>query len=62
MLYSTLSKGLPWPLGLFENSRSHLSIDNFRYIIKKLIEREDVPSEVYNVAYDVTLSTSEVVE
>ena len=61
LLYSFVSKGLPWPLGLFKNSRSYLSIDNLCFIIKELIEREDVPSGVYNVADDIPLSTNEVI-
>ena len=62
LLYSLVSKGLPWPLGLFENSRSYLSIENLCFIINELIEREDIPSGVYNVADDVPLSTHEVIK
>jgi nucleoside-diphosphate-sugar epimerase len=62
LLYSLVSKGLPWPLGLFENSRSYLSLENLCFIIKELIEREDIPSGVYNVADDVPLSTNEVIK
>ncbi len=61
LLYSFVSKGFPWPLGLFENSRSYLSIENLCFIIKELIDREDIPSGVYNVADDVPLSTNEVI-
>jgi len=50
LLYSLVTKGFPWPLGLFENSRSYLSIENLCFIIKELIDREDIPSGVYNVA------------
>ncbi len=62
LLYNLISKGLPWPLGLFENSRSYLSIENLCFIIKELIEREDIISGVYNVADDVPLSTNEVIK
>jgi nucleoside-diphosphate-sugar epimerase len=62
LLYSLVSKGFPWPLGLFENSRSYLSIENLCFIIKELIEREDIPGGVYNVADDVPLSTNEVIK
>ncbi len=62
LLYSLVSKGLPWPLGLFKNSRSYLSIENLCFIIKELIEREDIPSGVYNVADDIPLSTNEVIK
>jgi nucleoside-diphosphate-sugar epimerase len=62
LLYSLVSKGLPWPLGLYENFRSYLSIENLCFIIKELIEREDIPSGFYNVADDVPLSTNEVIK
>jgi nucleoside-diphosphate-sugar epimerase len=61
LLYSLVSKGLPWPLGLVENSRSYLSIENLCFVIKELIERADIPSGVYNVADDIPLSTNEVI-
>lgn len=62
LLYSFVSKGLPWPLGSFENSRSYLSIENLCFIIKELIYRDDIPSGVYNVADDLPLSTNEVIK
>lgn len=61
-LYNLVSKGLPWPLGNFENARSYLSIENLCFIIKELIEREDIASGIYNVADDVPLSTNEVIK
>jgi nucleoside-diphosphate-sugar epimerase len=61
LLYQLVSKGIPWPLGAFENRRSFCSIDNLMFIIKELIEREDIPSGVYNVADDAALSTNEVI-
>jgi nucleoside-diphosphate-sugar epimerase len=61
LLYQLVSKGIPWPLGAFENKRSFCSIDNLMFIIKELIEREDIPFGVYNVADDEALSTNEVI-
>ncbi len=61
LLYKIVSKGIPWPLGSFENKRSFCSIDNLIFIIKELIEREDFPSGVFNVADDEPLSTNDVV-
>jgi nucleoside-diphosphate-sugar epimerase len=61
LLYNLVSKGLPWPLGAFTNKRSFCSIDNLMFIIKELIDREDIPSGVYNVADDKALSTNEVI-
>jgi nucleoside-diphosphate-sugar epimerase len=61
LLYKFVSKGIPWPLGAFENQRSFCSIDNLMFVFKELMEREDIPSGVYNVADDIQLSTNEVI-
>ena len=61
LLYHLVSKGLPWPLGAFENKRSFCSIDNLLFIIKELIEREDIPSGVYNVADNEPISTNSLI-
>ena len=59
LLYKLVSKNIPWPLGAFENKRSFCSLDNLLFIFKELIEREDIPSGIYNVADDEPLSTNE---
>jgi nucleoside-diphosphate-sugar epimerase len=61
LLYHLVSKGLPWPLGAFENKRSFFSIDNLMFIIKELLEREDIPSGVYNVADNEPISTNSLI-
>ena len=61
-LYNLVSKGFPWPLGDFKNKRSFCSIENLCFIIKELIERDDISSGVYNIADDVPLSTNEVIQ
>jgi nucleoside-diphosphate-sugar epimerase len=61
LLYKIASKGIPWPLGAFENKRSFCSIDNLMFIIKELIVRDDIPSGVYNVADDEALSINDVI-
>jgi nucleoside-diphosphate-sugar epimerase len=61
LLYKLVSKNIPWPLGSFENKRSFCSIDNLMFIFKELIEREDIPSGIYNVADDESLSTNELI-
>jgi nucleoside-diphosphate-sugar epimerase len=61
LLYKLASKGIPWPLGVFDNNRSFCSIDNLMFIIKELIDREDIPSGIYNVADDEALSTNDVI-
>lgn len=61
LLHKLVAKGIPWPLGSFENKRSFCSIDNLMFVFKELIEREDIPSGVYNVADDIPLSTNAVI-
>ena len=61
LLYQVIEKGLPWPLAAFENKRSFCSVENICFVIKELLEREDIPSGVYNVADDEALSTNEVI-
>jgi len=61
LLYQLVSKGIPWPLGAFENKRSFCGIDNLMFIFKELIERDDIPSGIYNVADDEPLSTNELI-
>jgi nucleoside-diphosphate-sugar epimerase len=61
LLYKLVSKSIPWPLGAFDNKRSFCSIDNLMFIIKELIEREDISSGVYNIADDEALSTNDVI-
>ena len=62
LLYQLVAKGLPWPLGAFENQRSFLSIENLCFVIKELLENEAIPSGVYNVADDASLSTNELIQ
>lgn len=61
LLFKLVSIGIPWPLGSFENKRSFCSVDNLMFVFKELMEREDIPSGVYNVADDIPLSTNEVI-
>lgn len=61
LLYNFVSKGLPYPLAAFENKRSFLSVENLCFVIKELIERDNIPSGVYHVADDEALSTNELV-
>jgi nucleoside-diphosphate-sugar epimerase len=62
LLYQFVSKGLPWPLGHFNNKRSFLSIDNLCFVIKELLETNTVPSGIYQLADDQSLSTNELIE
>lgn len=60
LLYALVKKGLPWPLGDFENRRSFTSIDNLCYVIEGLIEK-NIPSGIYHMADDEVLSTNELI-
>jgi nucleoside-diphosphate-sugar epimerase len=61
LLYKIVSKGVPWPLGSFDNKRSLCSIDNLSFIITELIENYTIPSGIYNVSDDEALSTKELI-
>lgn len=61
LLYKFVQKGIPYPLASFENKRSFLSIENLCFVIKELLNTDNIPSGIYNVADDEALSTSEVV-
>jgi nucleoside-diphosphate-sugar epimerase len=61
LLYKLIFKGIPYPLAAFENKRSYLSIENLCFVIRELLNRDDIPSGVYNVADDVALSTNELI-
>lgn len=61
LLYSVVSKGIPWPLGAFDNKRSFCSIDNIAFIVEQLIVRDGIPSGIYQVCDDEPLSTNELI-
>lgn len=62
LLYQLVAKGFPWPLGTFENQRSFLSIENLCFVIKELLENNTIPSGIYQVADDASLSTNKLIE
>jgi nucleoside-diphosphate-sugar epimerase len=62
LLYKIVRKGIPWPLGAFENKRSFCNIDNLCFIIKELIENQEIPSGIYNISDDDPISTNELIK
>jgi len=62
LLYQIVSKGLPWPLGAFENQRSFLSVENLCFVIKELIAQKNISSGVYNIADNDSFSTNELIK
>jgi nucleoside-diphosphate-sugar epimerase len=61
LLYQLVAKGLPWPLGDFQNERSFLSIENLCFVIRELLNNATIPSGVYQVADDESLSTNKLI-
>ncbi len=62
LLYQLVSKGLPWPLGSFENQRSFCSIENLCFVINEIIENINIPSGVFNLADNYPISTNRLIE
>ena len=61
LLYSVVSKGIPWPLGAFENRRTFTSVENICFAVNGLLTK-DVESGIYNMGDDEALSTNELIE
>ena len=61
LLYSVVRKGIPWPLGAFENRRTFTSIENVCFVVNGLLTKE-VQSGIYNMGDDEALSTNELIE
>ncbi len=61
LLYGVVNKGIPWPLGAFENKRTFTSIDNLCFIINGLLTK-DIESGIYNINDDEAVSTNELIE
>ena len=61
LLFKIVQKGIPWPLGNFNNKRSFLTINNFCYVIREILNN-NISQGIYNIADDEPLSTNQVVE
>lgn len=61
LLYGVVKKGVPYPLGAFENKRTFTSIDNLCFIINGLLTK-DIESGIYNINDDEAISTNELIE
>lgn len=60
LLYQCVNKGIPYPMGRFDNKRSFLSVENLCFVIENLIEKKP-ESGVYNIADDEPISTKELI-
>ena len=61
LLYGVVSKGIPWPLGAFENRRTFTSIENICFAVNGVLTK-DVSTGIYNMGDDEALSTNELIE
>lgn len=61
LLYNVVRKGIPWPLGAFENRRSFTSVENLCFVIDGLLTKS-VPSGIYHMGDDEALSTNELIQ
>ena len=61
LLYNVVRKGIPWPLGAFENRRTFTSVENICFAVNGVLT-QDVASGIYNMGDDEALSTNELIE
>ena len=61
LLYNVVRRGIPWPLGAFENRRTFTSVENICFAVNGVLTK-DVPSGIYNMGDDEALSTNELIE
>lgn len=61
LLFSLINKGIPYPLGLFDNRRSFLNIKNLEFVINEIIINP-VESGIYQLADSDFISTIDVIK
>ena len=61
LLYNVVKKGIPWPLGAFDNRRTFTSVDNVCYAVEGVLTTDVTPG-IYNLGDDEALSTNELIE
>lgn len=61
LLYNVVKKGIPWPLGAFENRRTFTSVENICFAVNGVLNK-NVESGIYNMGDDDALSTNELIE
>ncbi len=60
LLYQVARRGLPWPLGAFDNQRSFAAIENVCAVVERVVAGGVAPG-TYQVADDEPLSTNELI-
>lgn len=61
LLYNVVKKGIPWPLGAFDNRRTFTSVENICFAVNGVLTK-DVESGIYNMGDDEALSTNKLIE
>ncbi len=63
LLYKLISKGIPYPLSSFDNKRSFISIENFVFFIRQILEKHEfIASGIYHISDDEPVSTKDIIE
>ena len=63
LLYKIISKGIPYPLGAFQNSRTFISVDNVVFLMNEIIKKhKEMESGIYHITDDESLSTQKIIE
>lgn len=61
LLYQIVAKGMPWPLGAYENLRSFCSVENLCFVVNEIIQNPSILSGVYHIADDEPISTNDLI-
>lgn len=63
LLYKIISKGIPYPLGAFKNSRTFVTVDNVAFLMNEIIKKyKEMESGIYHITDDEPLSTQKIIE
>ncbi len=60
-LYRFVKRGIPYPLGAFNNKRSFLYVKNLEFVIQRMLDHH-VEAGIYHVADSDYLSTNELIK
>jgi nucleoside-diphosphate-sugar epimerase len=61
LLFKLINRGIPYPLGLFNNRRSFLSIENLGFVINEILINP-IESGIYQLADNDSISTRDLIE
>lgn len=62
LLYQFVKRGVPYPLAAFNNKRSFLSVGNLCFVVKEILENNNIESGTYLLADDEPISTTDLVK